>query len=248
METMPTLKMRTPCADKNDALGWTSGLAVTRHGVSVGLRSNTPEGLQRLHDLLPEGCDTCEESQVDVLFSLKVGGETKRRGVRNFHMLYDGWTSVARSHDLQEALDAFTQAFPDRVAMMSPRILVQARWLELGGRTVLVSGGAAASAGDALVKNGAVMVTQDLVPLDEQAAPAMALILEPGRGKSFRPKTLSPGQAALALLQRAPAFRFRPEQVLTTLSRVAQDTTTFQGRYLDADQVAAFVERRLARL
>lgn len=108
---VPVLKERTSCADTNDGLGWEAGLCLkvgpSEDASVVGLRTNRPELLPTLRSYFPQAWQQVEQDAVDFLYSYRAGGEGPRRGVRNYHIYYFGWTRMARTMDEAEALEGF---------------------------------------------------------------------------------------------------------------------------------------------
>ena len=90
---------------KVDRLDWTAGFAFNAYGTSVGIRTNDKEALGEIKALLPPGSSETTEPVVDTLFSLRVGPETRRKGVRNYHLLYLNAAQQARTMVLEQALD-----------------------------------------------------------------------------------------------------------------------------------------------
>src|SRR5436305_1978545 len=92
--------------EKLDRLVWADGLSVHAYGRRVGVRTNDPALLDRVEGLLPPGWEPGHSPLVDHLFSLRVGGAAAGARVRNYHLLYGGFTRLARSLDLDEVLHA----------------------------------------------------------------------------------------------------------------------------------------------
>src|SRR5262245_39318390 len=91
--------------EKIDRLGWAAGLSIYTYGLRVGVRVNRPEVLPRLEERLSPGWEPGCSPFVDYLFSLKVGGARGGGRVREYTLLYGGLTKLARTMDLDEALD-----------------------------------------------------------------------------------------------------------------------------------------------
>lgn len=64
-------------------------------------------------------------------------------------------------------------------------------------------------------------------------------------GAAWRPRTLSPGRGALALLQNALAARSRPRETLAVLRRVVAGAPVVQGLRGEAEEVVPLLVRRL---
>src|ERR1051326_8812262 len=90
--------------EKIDRLGWAAGISMYAWGLRIGIRTNRPEVMERIPDLLPPGWEPGISPLVDHLYSLKVGGATRNAHVRHYHLLYGGSKRLARTMDLDEAL------------------------------------------------------------------------------------------------------------------------------------------------
>jgi len=82
------------------------GLSTTSYGVRVGVRASDPVGLSALLDRLPPGWRKSPRPTVERLYSLVVGGKVDSR-VRRLNMLYRDADLIARTRDLDEALETF---------------------------------------------------------------------------------------------------------------------------------------------
>lgn len=63
-------------------------------------------------------------------------------------------------------------------------------------------------------------------------------------GGHFRPRTVTPGRAALEMLQYTMSARFAPEAALGALQRVVTNATLLKGTRGDTSQVIDFLTRR----
>lgn len=66
------------------------------------------------------------------------------------------------------------------------------------------------------------------------------------QGAQWRPRRLSPGQGALALLANTVSARREPETMLATLQKVVLNTPVLKGKRGDAGQVVDFILNRLS--
>jgi hypothetical protein len=129
--------------EKIDRLGWADGMAFTAYGVRVGIRLNrsAPEVWERILRRLPPGWKPATSPVVDYLYSLIVGGEGHRPGVRHFHVLYADSARLARTMDLDEALGNLETDLRLYVAAWSPRrVFVHAGVVGWNGRAIVIPG------------------------------------------------------------------------------------------------------------
>jgi hypothetical protein len=68
---------------------------------------------------------------------------------------------------------------------------------------------------------------------------ALVAVTDWQRGARWRPRTLSPGQAMLALLDNTVPAQLRPKLALTTLGRVVEGSVALRGKRGEAEEVAA---------
>src|SRR5688572_30387545 len=80
-------------------------MAFRSYGLQIGIRTNQPEFLERVTEYLPPGWKPSAAKGVDELFSIRVGGEGRRPGVKQYHLLYFGGVRTARTLDLGELLE-----------------------------------------------------------------------------------------------------------------------------------------------
>ena len=90
-----------------DRFGWAAGFTFTSYGVRIGVRTNQPEILARLAELLPPGCKPAPSAIVERVYSLQVGGAGARPNRRRFHLLHGNVDRLARTMNLDEALHGF---------------------------------------------------------------------------------------------------------------------------------------------
>jgi hypothetical protein len=125
--------------EKIDRLGWAAGIAVTAHGVRIGIRTNRPEVLSQLLDRLPYGSKPTS-LRVEHLYSLRVGG-AERSNIRQFTLLYGNIQRLARTMDLNRALDTFESHAKLYVAAASyRRVFVHAGAVGWDGRAIIFPG------------------------------------------------------------------------------------------------------------
>ena len=130
----------TKCAAKNDKLGWTCGTGVKLNLGKIAIRSNSEAALQRMIDLLPAYAELCELESAEHVFSLLVGGESERKGVQNYHLLYSNWERLARTLNLEEAFASFRSGLCNSALAIQGYVLSHGTVVQRDGRAVLLSG------------------------------------------------------------------------------------------------------------
>lgn len=156
--------------EKIDRLGWTGGMAFTAYGVRVGVRANNAAALSALPRYLPPDWKPAPSPVVERLYSLVVGGEGRRRGVRNFNLLYGDHFRLARSVNLEEVYERLESDVQLYVAERArARVFVHAGVVGWRGRAVIVPGrsfSGKTSLVAALVRAGAVYYSDEYAVLD----------------------------------------------------------------------------------
>src|SRR4051794_33193161 len=116
-------------------------MTVSCYGRRIGIRANQPEVLERLPEYLPPGWKPARTLVVDALYSLRVGGEGPRAGLRHYHLLYSGGVRLVRTLDLREALEGLESDLHNYVAVAArKRVFVHAGVVGWKGRAVLIPG------------------------------------------------------------------------------------------------------------
>jgi hypothetical protein len=127
--------------DVVDRHGWTDGMTIVAHGVHVGLRTDVPGALDDFYPRLPPGWKPSDRNQVRRLYSLRVGGEGKRRGHRRYHVLYMNASRLERGLDLEYILDRLEADVQLYVAERARRrIFVHAGVVGWRGRALVLPG------------------------------------------------------------------------------------------------------------
>jgi hypothetical protein len=126
---------------KIDRLGWAAGSCAYAYGLRIGVRVNSAEMLQRVEQRLPPGWEPGCSPLVDVLYSLKVGKSRHGGKVREYSLLYAGAQQLARTMDLDAALDSLESHLQVYVAEWSRnRVFVHAGVVAWQGRAILMPG------------------------------------------------------------------------------------------------------------
>jgi hypothetical protein len=159
---------------KIDRLGWATGITGYAYGLRIGIRVSTPEVLDEVQARLPIGWEPGCSPIVDHLYSLKVGGVGARAGARNFHLLYAGLTQLARTLELQHALDALESDLHMHVANFARnRVFIHAGAVGWRGKAILIPGRCLSGKSTlvtALLRAGANFYSDEFAVLDGNGA------------------------------------------------------------------------------
>jgi hypothetical protein len=156
--------------DKLDRLGWAAGLVFVCHGARLGIRSTDPGVLGRIGRHLPPGWRPAVSPVVDGLYSLVVGGDGASSRVRRYHLLYVNAARLARTLELEVALEALESDLHFQVALTARRrLFVHAGVVAWRGRAIVIpgeSGSGKSSLVAALVRAGAAYYSDEYAVLD----------------------------------------------------------------------------------
>lgn len=234
---IPIHRLRTTCAIKHDELGWKAGFFVSFPQQTLGVRTNQPNLIERLKRMIPTGMLQSGEKEVDFLLSLLVAEESKRKGVRNLHILYDGWSPASRHECLEEALLAFDVAVRRYLVPTSKEsIFLRADALQWNGKAIVVCGQDArevAGLSERLVAEGASHFSRGLTEISQEGqiksfldpelqplAPGHILVLR-AECADTSPRPISPGSAAIAMLALAFSHGPAKSETITACTRCA---------------------------
>lgn len=158
---------------KLDRLGWTAGISIRCFGLPIGIRVNVADAVEGLAPLLPPGWKPLPTPEVRRLYSLRIGGEGPRPGLRGFHLLYLQQLQIARALDLSEVLQVLESDLQLYVAEKARRrVFVHAGVVEWNGRAILLPGRSMSGKStlvEALVRRGARYYSDEYAVLDERA-------------------------------------------------------------------------------
>jgi hypothetical protein len=126
---------------KLDRLGWAAGASGTCFGVRVGVRVSEGAALPEAVRRLPPGWAASPAPRVDALYSMVVGGEGTRRGVRRMHLLYEDARLVLRTAERDLIMGALESSARLYVAERARRrVFVHAGVVGWRGRAILIPG------------------------------------------------------------------------------------------------------------
>jgi hypothetical protein len=261
--------------EKIDRLGWAAGISFVAYGTHLGIRVNNPAVLERLSNHLPPGWEPSSDPMVDGLYSLTVAGNGGRKGVRQYNLVYAGASRLARTLDLDDALQHLEWNMQWVVAVNSTEnLFVNAGVVGWKRQAIVILGGGFSgktSLVAALLRAGATYYSDEFAVFDRQGrvwpyprllsirgqggeasrrcppeelgatsgdAPlpvGLVVVTEYEPGTCWQARSLSPGEALLALLNGTLAARRQPEHALTTLQQVVMQAKSITSKRGDAD-------------
>ena len=177
-----------------DRLGWAAAASGTCFGVKVGLRVSEAGAQREAVRRLPPGWNPSPRHSVDRLYSLVVGGDGSRRGVRRMYLLYADARLVVRTAVREEVMSALESEARLHVAEHARRrTFVHAGVVGWAGRAIVVPGRSHTGKSrlvQALVRAGAAYYSDEYAVLDARgrvhAFPAALSIRESPEGPACR--------------------------------------------------------------
>ncbi|MEM7031764.1 MAG: hypothetical protein AAF629_19575 [Chloroflexota bacterium] len=94
-------------------------MSIKAYGRNIGIRVSDEAVLSQLVQVFPPGWEVSDQEEVEMLYSFKVGGAGKRKGVRHYNLLYAGSGQLVRTHDMDEVFDTLRQHLSFLVATSS---------------------------------------------------------------------------------------------------------------------------------
>lgn len=153
-----------------DRLGWVAGISFIANGVRIGIRTNQYEILEKLKNHFPFGWKLSSSTVVDVLYSLKIGGQGKRSGLRQFHLVYVNFIQLIRTHNLEDAFETLESSVQLYAAEHSHRrVFVHAGVVGWQGKALIITGYTCTGKSTLvreLVKAGAIYLSDEYAVLD----------------------------------------------------------------------------------
>jgi hypothetical protein len=269
---------------KIDRLVWTAGFTLTSYGVRVGVRTNNKDVLESLVEYLPPVWKPSAATAVDRLYSLIVGGEGQRAGIRRFNLLYADAERIARSVELDEVLDVFEGNLHHHIAEMAHRrVFIHAGVVGWKGQAILIPGrsfSGKTSLVAELVKAGATYYSDEYAVLDssgkvhpfsrplairEGDGPrqtkyrveelgghaghkplpvGLVVVSQYKAGGKWRPRQLSAGQGALALLDNTVSIRRQPGFAFDVVQPLASNAAFLKSDRGESGEVVKYILER----
>ena len=272
--------------DKIDRLVWVEGLSFISYGVRIGIRANKPGILDRFLPALPPGWKPSTSPVVERLYSVIGGGEGPRPNIRLYNLIYANANRMARTSELNAAVDAFESDLQLYVAEMSPRrVFVHAGVVGWRGQAIIIPGRSFSGKSTLtaeLVKAGATYYSDEYAVLDEQGRvhhyarplairengqfekakryevetlggrrgakplPVRLVVVSKYKpGAKWRPRRLSAGEGALALLANTVSARREPETALVALNHAVSRATILKSDRGEAGQIIDYIFEKL---
>ncbi len=158
--------------EKIDRLVWADGFSFTSYGRRIGVRVNRTDALERIKRHLPADWKPARAPVVERLYSLIVGGEGRKPGVRRFNVVFGDVSILARTLDADEMFDTFESSVRLYVAEFARRrVFVHAGVVGWRGQAILVPGrthtGKTTLVAE-LVRAGATYYSDEFAVLDER--------------------------------------------------------------------------------
>src|SRR5262245_9461677 len=153
---------------KLDRLDWAVGMSVFAYGQRIGIRCNDRDVLPAIEERLPPGWEPGCSPFVDRLYSVRVGNPSGSG--RTFHIIHAGLTRIARTVDLEEALDALESDLQTHIAQNAVnRVFLHAGVVGWRSQALLVAGGSFSGKSTlvaALLRLGATYYSDEYAVLD----------------------------------------------------------------------------------
>jgi hypothetical protein len=244
--------------EKIDRLGWAAGISFTSHGVRVGVRANNAEALRLAQDYFPPGWKPSPSPIVERLYSFVLGsrnGEAER-GVRRFNLLYGDIARLARTRNLEEALELFESDLQLHVATQARRrVFVHAGVVGWKGQAIILPGqsytGKTTLVAE-MVKAGATYYSDEYAVLDARGRvhpytrPLQIREDETGKQKRYSVETLG-GRAGVqplpvglvAVMRYKRGAKWRPRRLSTGQGVLEMLAQTVSARNEPAKAFAA---------
>lgn len=155
---------------KIDRLGWTAGFSFLAYGIRVGVRSNSIEILNQLRERRPFSWKLISSPDVQTIYSLKIGQQPNRRGLKQFHLIYANFENIGRTLDIDQAIALFEQDIQLYVAENAlRRVFVHAGVVGWNNQAILIPGRSLSGKSTLvreLIKAGAIYYSDEYAVLD----------------------------------------------------------------------------------
>ena len=220
------------------------------------MRVNDPQLLPRIESLLPPGWKRSPSPIVGRLYSVFVGGGSPRAGLRRLHLAYANTLRVARTADLEAALEAFESDLRLYIAERARRrVFVHAGVVGWRGRAIVIPGrsfSGKSSLVAALVRAGATYYSDEYAvfdargrvhpfpaPLSLRGAEGERPTRHPAESLGGRPGTRPLPVGLVAVSEYRRGARWRPRRLTPGQGVLALLANTVPARERPAAALAA---------
>jgi len=124
-----------------DRLGWAAGFSFLSYGNRIGIRTNDPDLMDRMLDLIPPGWEPVRSRFVDRLYSVLVPRNGGSSRFRRLNLVYGDLERIARTPALDDALalmEGNLQIYT--AALAKNRVFVHAGVVGWQGRAIVIPG------------------------------------------------------------------------------------------------------------
>lgn len=205
-------------------------MSFVAYGTRVGIRTNKADVLDKLKDRLPPGWKPAASPVVEQLYSVLVGGDGSRPGLRRFNLLYANASKLVRTMDLNEVFEKLESDLQLFVAEFARRrIFVRAGVVGWRGLAIMIvgpSGSGKSRLVRELVGAGATYYSDEYAVLDKHGrvypfrrsvrngdhsvqAPNKHALKAPGLSLGVKPLPLG----LVVSSQYSPRAKWRPRQL-----------------------------------
>jgi len=219
--------------EKLDRLGWAAGISFKSFGVTIGVRVNQASFMDRILLHLPPGWTPAGSRVVERLYSLVIVAEMARHRVF-VHAGVVGWKGKAivipgrsfsgKSTLVAELVRAGAQYYSDEYAVIDARGKVHPY-----PRPLVIRENGARKKYTAEELGSTVGVTP--LPI------GVMLVTKYKSGAQWRPRELSTGTGALALLENAVSARRHPKRALFSIQKAMSHAKGLKGGRGEAKQL-----------
>lgn len=236
------------CVDKLERMGWTDRFVVDALGLYIAVRVNDAEAMRRAETLFAEfGWPLIDNNPIpDLILSIRIGQESSRQGVKNYHLLYAGSLMLARTLKVEELWETLRGTLlsyvigsnPEYVFLNSPAVTYKGKTILLPGQkergalvTSLVDQGAELYSEQYVLVSNEGMVAPYPRAWEFRTAEVVAFLEIRGRVKGLRPRTLIPGESGLRLVACAVNTKVNPVLALSGIASLANQAYSVYSRY-----------------
>ncbi len=227
---------------------WVDGISFQAYGLSIGIRVNNADVLEKITKRLPYGWKPARSPVVDYLYSIVAPPATGRANLRRYNILYAGVQRLSRTTDFDEMLcDLDVDLHSYVAAATQRRMFLHAGVVGWRGQAIVIPGknfSGKTSLVTALLRAGATYYSDEFAVLDARGRvhpyPLHLHIREEGgdRPKEY-PVELLGGRAGtrplpigmVVLSEYRPGARWRPRSISQARAALAMLANVVSTRH-----------------